>query len=88
MRVAFNDDALIIRIGDRNEIAKFRLPANENSPYPWIDMISQREGIEDSAGILAKQDDKLVICWAVPGQPRPTTFDSKEGTKTLVLEEK
>ena len=88
MRVAFNDDALLIRIGDRNEIAKFRLSADKNSPYPWIDMISQREGIKDSAGILAKQGNKLVVCWAVPGQPRPTTFDSKEGIKTLVLEEK
>ena len=88
MRVAFNDDALIIRIGDRNEIAKFRLLPNRSTPYPWIDIISQRQGVKDSPGILAKQGDKLVLCWAVPGAPRPTTFDSKEGIKTLVLEAK
>ena len=86
MRVAFNNDALIIRIGERNEIAKFRLPVNADTSYPWIDMISQREGIKDSAGILAMRGNKLVICWAVPGAPRPTVFDSKEGIKTLVLE--
>ena len=79
---------MVIAIGDRSEAAKYKLPAPKNSPYPWIDMISQRDGVKDSAGILAMQGDKLVICWGLPGANRPKTFDSKEGTKTLVLQKK
>lgn len=88
MLVKFEEDSMTIAIGDRKEAAKYRLPTAENSPYPWIDMISQREGVKDSAGILAMQGDKLVICWGLPGENRPTTFASKEGVKTLVLEKK
>lgn len=88
MQVSFTADSLIIKIGDRSESAKFALPTAQFSPYPWIDMISQRSGVKDSAGILAMQGDKLVICWALPGEDRPTTFDSREGVKTLVLEKK
>ncbi len=88
MLVKFEDDSMTIAIGDRKEAAKYKLPAAKNSPYPWIDMISHRDGVKDSAGILAMQGDKLVICWGLPGENRPTTFDSKEGVKTLVLEKK
>ena len=88
MLVKFGEDSMTIAIGDRKEEAKYKLPATENSPYPWIDMISQRPGVKDSAGILAMQGDKLVICWGLPGADRPTTFDSREGVKTLVLEKK
>lgn len=88
MMVKFEKDSMTIAIGDREEAAKYKLPAAENSPYPWIDMISEREGVKDSAGILAMQGDKLVICWGLPGESRPTTFDSKEGVKTLVLQKK
>jgi hypothetical protein len=51
-------------------------------------MISERQGVKVSTGILAMQGDKLVICWAMPGEERPTTFDSREGVKTLVLQKK
>jgi len=86
MRVVFKDDSLTIAIGERSESAKYKLSKSKDSPYPEIDMISQRKGIEDSAGIFAMQGNKLVICWAVPGGERPKTFDSRDGVKTLVLE--
>ena len=88
MLVKFEEDSMTIAIGDRSEAAKYKLQKAKNSPYPWIDMISQRDGVKDSAGILAMQGDKLVICWGLPGENRPTTFDSKEGVKTLVLQKK
>jgi uncharacterized protein (TIGR03067 family) len=36
-------------------------------------------------GIYKLDGDKLVIHQAQPGQDRPTGFESKEGTKTLLL---
>ncbi len=88
MRVVIHDDVLLMRIGDRIESANFKLGEDRSGPYPWIDMMAQQEGGRDSAGIFAMQEDKLVICWAVPGAERPTRFNSQEGIKTLVLERK
>ena len=88
MLVKFEEDSMMIAIGDRKEAAKFKLPTAENSQYPWIDMISLRPDVKDSAGILAMQGDKLVICWGLPGESRPTTFNIRAGVKTLVLQKK
>jgi|GEM_PF-601927 len=88
MRVNFKGEAMTIAIGDRREAATYKLPTIKNSHYPWIDIISQREGVEASAGILAMQGDKLVICWGMPGASRPTSFESRESVKTLVLQKK
>jgi uncharacterized protein (TIGR03067 family) len=88
MKVKFEERSVTISIGDRSEAAKYELPEAKDSPYPWIDMISERQGVKVSTGILAMQGDKLVICWAMPGEERPTTFDSREGVKTLVLQKK
>ena len=86
MKVQISGNNLIITIGDKSESATFELPSASGSTYPPIDIMSQKETVKDSAGILAAKADKLVICWGMPGEPRPTAFNSSESVKTLVLE--
>lgn len=88
MKVAIKGDDLLIGMGSRTESAKLSFPENESTTYPEVDIISLRKGVENSKGIFAKQGDKLVICWSMPGKERPSTFDSKEGVKTLVLQKR
>lgn len=86
MKVAIKGDQLLIEMGSKTERAKLDFPEENEATYPLVDIISLRKGVKNSKGIFAKQGDKLVICWGMPGNDRPETFDSKAGVKTLVLE--
>jgi uncharacterized protein (TIGR03067 family) len=86
MEVEIQESKFNIVIGNKNEIAKIVLPKIKDALYPPIDIISLRKGVKDSKGIFAKQGNKLVICWGLPGASRPSSFDSRTGVKTLVLE--
>ncbi len=84
MQVIFEQDRFVIQIGDRQEIAKFKL--SDSKKVRQIDILSNREGIKDSAGIYELRGDKLIMCWAEPGRPRPTRFVNFINVKSLVLQ--
>ena len=84
MSVTFESDKFVIQIGDRQEVAKFKL--GDSDKLPQINIMSNREGVKASAGIYELNDDKLIICWSAPGRPRPTRFINFVNVKSLVLE--
>lgn len=84
MSVTFEKDQFVIQIDDRKEVAKFKLGAS--TKMPQINIISNRQGVKESAGIYELKGDKLIICWGEPGRPRPTRFVNFTNVKSLVLE--
>jgi uncharacterized protein (TIGR03067 family) len=53
---------------------------------PHIDMV----GIGELAGKIGEgiyqlNEDRLTMCYAMPGQPRPTAFESKEGSNAQLM---
>jgi len=84
MSVTFENDKFVIQIADRKEVAKFKLSDSKNSQQ--INIMSNFEGVEESAGIYELNGDKLIICWGEPGRPRPTRFVNFMNVKSLVLE--
>jgi uncharacterized protein (TIGR03067 family) len=84
MSVTFKSDEFVIQIGDRQEVAKFKLSNSEKTQQ--IDIISNRKGVESSAGIYELNGDKMIICWGEPGRPRPTRFVNFMNVKSLVLQ--
>ena len=84
MSVTFESDQFVIQIADRKEVAKFKLSDSKNAQQ--INIMSDREGVEESAGIYELNGDKLIICWSEPGRPRPTRFVNFMNVKSLVLE--
>lgn len=84
MSVTFEKDQFVIQIDDRKEVAKFKL--GNSARTPQINIISDREGIKESAGIYELRGDRLIICWGEPGRPRPTRFVNFMNVKSLVLE--
>jgi len=83
MSVTFEEDQFVIQMGDRQEVAKFKLGASEKRQE--INIISNLEGVKESAGIYELNGDKLIICWGEPGRPRPTRFVNFMNVKSLVL---
>jgi len=84
MSVTFESDQFVIQMDGRQEIAKFKLSNSENTQQ--INIMSDREGVEESAGIYELSGDKLIICWGEPGRPRPKRFVNFMNVKSLVLE--
>ena len=84
MSVTFESDQFVIEMGGRQEVAKFKLSNSENTQQ--INILSDREGVEESAGIYKLSGDKLIICWGEPGRPRPKRFVNLTNVKSLVLE--
>jgi len=84
MSVTFESDQFVIQMDGRQEIAKFKLSNSENTQQ--INILSNREGVEESAGIYELSGDKLIICWGEPGRPRPKRFVNFMNVKSLVLE--
>ena len=84
MKVIVEGEKFIIQMGDKQEIANFRL--SESDKVNQIDILSNREGIKNSKGIYQINGEKLIICWGMPGQPRPTKFVNYTNVKSLVLE--
>jgi uncharacterized protein (TIGR03067 family) len=86
MSVKFDSDQFILKMGSRKEVAMFELP--ETKSVQQINILSGRQDMQESKGILKLKDDLLIICWGDPGSPRPTQFKNLMNVKSLVLERK
>jgi len=52
----------------------------------WINMIGTEGDLagKEGLGIIALENNTLTICYRLPGLPRPETFDSSPGSKSIL----
>lgn len=86
MSVVIGPENIEIRIGDRGESTSYRLLANSDGSRGAIDVVSGREGIGDAKGIFQIKDERLLMCWGIPGEDRPSKLQIGEGLRTLALQ--
>jgi uncharacterized protein (TIGR03067 family) len=71
---------IVIAFGDSAQVATYRL-ANSATPKT-IDIVSDGG---TTLGIYELRGDRLVLCYGLPGDPRPTEFASKPGTRLQLV---
>jgi uncharacterized protein (TIGR03067 family) len=71
---------IVIAFGDSAQVATYRL--DESATPTTIDIVSDRG---TTFGIYELRGDRLVLCYGLPGDPRPTEFASKAGTRLQLV---
>lgn len=76
-------DTMIVSLFDK-PLQKLKFKVNEKTTPKEIDVefLDGPNKGKVALGIYEVKDDEFKICNSNPGQPRPTAFESKEGTAT------
>ena len=81
------DDIVIISLFDK-PLQKGKIKLDPTTSPKQIDMTMLEGPAKDavSSGIYEIKDGVMKICSAPPGQPRPTVFESKTGSRVSLTE--
>ena len=80
------NDVVTISLFDKPlQKAKFKINPNVTPRQIDVTMLEGPAKDKVSSGIYELKDGELKICSATPGQPRPTSFESKEGSNTSLI---
>lgn len=87
----FKGDTLLVRTGATTREFKFKLYPGKSPKEFDAEYVGTDEGYKDYfrgglRGIYSLDGDRLMRCYAEPGQPRPTEFKSDQGSlRTLMI---
>jgi uncharacterized protein (TIGR03067 family) len=83
VRMRFTENKLLLQAeGKEDETATYKIDAKK-TPHE-IDITDDKNRTEK--GIYELKGDTLRICFADPGNSRPTRFTAEKGTKTTLIE--
>jgi uncharacterized protein (TIGR03067 family) len=80
--VEIKDNKVRIRDGSTDSDAEMKLDPSKKPA--WIDLTPTREK-QVIKGIYEQEGDSLKLCWTKEGKDRPTAFESKEGSETVLM---
>jgi len=85
-RVVIDGDELeLIEAGDDGEIVTFQLDESTDPKHIDMRIAKGPQSGRLALGIYRLHGDTLRICWAAPGQPRPTAFTTMNDTAIASL---
>jgi uncharacterized protein (TIGR03067 family) len=82
MTVEIRDNKITIKDGIRDEVAEMKLDPGQKPA--WLDFTPVKEK-STFKGIYELDGDTLKLCWTKEGKDRPTAFESKEGTDSVLF---
>lgn len=86
IRVVVGDDTLEFSEGDRyEERARFSVDAEPSPMHIDVEVMQGPDRGKTALGIYRIHGDRLEICWAEPGKPRPMAFSTKGGKASECL---
>ena len=81
--VTITKDTITIKAPDMTHVIDFKLDAKAT---PVVISMTGKEGAAkglETSGIIEVKGDDLKLCYAFPGEKRPTEFAAKKDTKNL-----
>lgn len=86
--VVFQKSLIITYDKDRKETYRAKFSLDTSTDPVQITMVSKMEGkTEKALGIIKfEEQDEVLLCYGLPGAPRPKTFESPAGSRNMLFE--